>query len=71
MARYELVDLLFLKNRENVLQILNIFCYRVNVPNSKIFASGEVLGTTYFEMRVSGQIQIILGVLDMKKVEDH
>ena len=33
------VDLLFLKNRENVTQISNIYCYRVNIL-TQIFASG-------------------------------
>ena len=33
------VDLLFLKNRENVTEILNTYCYRVNIL-TQIFASG-------------------------------
>ena len=34
-----------------------------------IFASVEVPETTYVQMGVGGQIHIILGVLDMKRVE--
>ena len=64
MARYELVGLLFLKNRENVAQI---FEYIVSERTflTHIFGSGGVSGTTYFQMRVGGQLQIIFGVLEI------
>ena len=69
-AHSELVDLLFLKNLENLSKSLNIYFSKQTFV-TQISASGGVPGTTYFEMGVHGQIHVTLGVLDMKRFENH
>ena len=70
MADIQAQNLQFLKSRENVCKSLNICIFKASVCNSN-FASGGVPGTKYFEMEVRGQIDIILGVLHMKRFENH
>ena len=63
------VDLLFLKNRENVAQIFEYIFSRSERFQFKSLLPGKVPGTTYFQMGVRSRIQIILGV--MKKAANQ
>ena len=61
--RYELLDLLFLKNRENVAQIFEyIFSWSERFQFKSLLL---VPGTTYCQMWVGGQIHVILWVVDV------
>ena len=48
-----------------MVQIWNMYSFRVNIFNSKL-CSWEVPATTYFQMGVRSQLHMISGVLDMK-----
>ena len=70
VPRCKPVDLPFLKNRKNLSKSLNKYFSKQTFV-TQISPSCGVPGTTYFEMGVRGQMHVILGVLDVKKFENH
>ena len=68
VTRYELVGLIFLENRKNVVQILE-YSVTANISNSNVL----LMDGSYFKKGIvvhGGQIQIILGVLIDVKYRD-